>query len=122
SFPVHGTLMIEPTESEPLQELDKFIAAMKSIHNEIKEIAEGKASKELNVLKNAPFTQKAVICDEWKYDFNRQKAAFPAEWLYENKFWPAVGRIDDGYGDRNFMCTCIPIDKQRQETLKTFQE
>lgn len=122
SFPVHGTLMVEPTESEPLQELDKFIAAMKSIRNEIKEIAEGKASKEDNVLKNAPFTQKAAVSDEWKHDFSRKKAAFPAEWLYENKFWPAVGRIDDGYGDRNFMCTCIPIDKQRQETLKTFQE
>jgi glycine dehydrogenase len=121
SFPVHGTLMVEPTESEPLQELDRFIAAMKLIWAEIQEIIEGKADKEDNVLHNAPHTEKVVTADEWKHKYSRQKAAFPAKWLYENKFWPAVGRIDDAYGDRNLVCTCEPIDTFRQETLKFFQ-
>jgi len=121
SFPVHGTLMVEPTESEPLQELDRFIAAMKMIWAEIQEIIEGKADKEDNVLHNAPHTEKIVTADEWNHKYSRQKAAFPANWLYENKFWPAVGRIDDAYGDRNLVCTCEPIDTFRQETLKFFQ-
>ena len=118
SFPVHGTLMVEPTESESLQELDKFISALKSIWNEISEIKNGKADKEDNVLHNSPHTVKVVTANEWKHSYDRQKAAYPLEWVVENKFWPSVGRIDDGFGDRNLVCTCDPIDSHRQETLK----
>jgi glycine dehydrogenase len=119
SFPVHGTLMIEPTESESLQELDKFIEAMKSIYNEIQEVKEGKADKEDNVLHNSPHTAKMVTADEWNHSYGRQKAAYPLKWIAENKFWPSVGRVDDGYGDRNLICTCAPIDSCRFETFKT---
>jgi glycine dehydrogenase len=118
SFPVHGTLMIEPTESESLQELDKFVSAMKSICEEIHEIMEGKADKADNVLKNAPHTASVVIADQWNHGYDRQKAAFPLKWVVENKFWPSVGRIDDGYGDRNLICTCDPIDAYRTDLLK----
>ena len=118
SFPVHGTLMVEPTESESLQELDKFICALKSIWNEIGEIKNGKADKEDNVLHNSPHTVKVVTANEWNHSYDRQKAAFPLEWVVENKFWPSVGRIDDGFGDRNLVCTCDPIDSYRQELLK----
>jgi glycine dehydrogenase len=118
SFPVHGTLMVEPTESESLQELDKFIHALKSIWNEIQEVKEGKADKEDNVLHNAPHTVKVITDNEWHHKYDRQKAAFPLKWVVENKFWPTVGRIDDGYGDRNLVCTCAPIDSYRMETLK----
>ena len=118
SFPVHGTLMIEPTESESLQELDKFISAMISIANEINEIKEGKADREDNVLQNAPHTVKVVTANEWNHKYDRQKAAFPLKWVVENKFWPSAGRVDDGYGDRNLVCTCDPVDSYRQETLK----
>jgi len=118
SFPVHGTLMVEPTESEPLQELDKFIDALKSIWNEIQEVKEGKADKEDNVLHNAPHTVKVITANDWNHSYDRQKAAFPLKWVVENKFWPTVGRIDDGYGDRNLVCTCAPIDSYRTETFK----
>ncbi len=118
SFPVHGTLMVEPTESESLQELDKFIAALKSIRNEIEEIKNGKADREDNVLHNAPHTVRVVTAIEWNHKYDRQKAAFPARWIVENKFWPTVGRIDDGYGDRNLVCTCDPIDTFRMETIE----
>ena len=117
SFPVHGTLMIEPTESESLQELDKFIDAMKSIYNEIQEVKDGRVDKEDNVLHNAPHTAKVVTADEWSHSYGRQKAAFPLKWIEENKLWPSVGRVDDGYGDRNLVCTCAPIDSYRSETL-----
>lgn len=123
SFPVHGTLMVEPTESESLQELDRFIESMLSIHNEIVEIKEGKADAENNVLRNAPHTQDVVIANNWTRSYEREKAAFPLEWIRENKFWPTVSRIDDGYGDRNLICTCAPIDEYREgkftfETVK----
>jgi glycine dehydrogenase len=118
SFPVHGTLMVEPTESESLQELNKFVDALKSIWNEIQEIKDGRADKEDNVLHNAPHTVKVVTANEWNHKYDRQKAAFPAKWVVENKFWPTVGRIDDGYGDRNLVCTCAPIDEYRMETFK----
>jgi glycine dehydrogenase len=118
SFPVHGTLMIEPTESESLQELDKFISAMISIAMEIEEIKEGKADREDNVLHNAPHTVKVLTANEWNHKYDRQKAAFPLKWIAENKFWPGTGRVDDGYGDRNLVCTCAPVDSYRQETLK----
>jgi glycine dehydrogenase len=118
SFPVHGTLMVEPTESESLQELDKFISAMKSIWNEIEEIKNGKVDKEDNVLHNSPHTVRVVTANDWNHSYDRQKAAFPLNWVVENKLWPAVGRIDDGFGDRNLVCTCDPIDLYRQEALK----
>ncbi len=113
SFPVHGTLMVEPTESEPLSELDKFIDAMKSIWKEIQEVKEGKADREDNVLHNAPHTAMVITSNEWSHKYDRQKAAFPVKWIIENKFWPSVGRIDDGYGDRNLVCTCDPIEAYR---------
>ena len=118
SFPVHGTLMVEPTESESLRELDRFVSAMKSICREVHEIREGKCDKEDNVLKNAPHTAMAATADEWKHKYSRQKAAFPLKWVSENKLWPAVGRVDDGYGDRNLICTCDPIDAYRTDSLK----
>ena len=105
SFPVHGTLMVEPTESESLQELDRFISAMKSIRNEIQEIKDGTADKEDNMLKNAPHTVKVIAADQWNHKYTRQRAAFPLGWIAENKFWPSVGRIDDAFGDRNLVCT-----------------
>lgn len=111
SFPVHGTLMIEPTESESLQELDRFVEAMASIYNEIKEVETGKADKEDNVLKNAPHTVREVCSDEWTHAYSRQKAAYPLDWLKEKKFWPAVGRVDDAYGDRNLICSCEPVNE-----------
>jgi glycine dehydrogenase len=117
SFPVHGTLMVEPTESEPKAELDRFIDAMKSIWREIEEIREGRADREDNVLKNAPHTASAVISDSWKHGYPREKAAYPLPWVVENKFWPAVGRVDNGYGDRNLVCTCAPIDTYRFGTF-----
>jgi glycine dehydrogenase len=114
SFPVHGTLMVEPTESESLQELDKFIDALKSIWIEIGEIREGKADRDDNVLHNAPHTAKVLTANDWNHSYDRQKAAFPLKWVAENKFWPSVGRLDDGYGDRNLICTCDPIDAYRK--------
>lgn len=106
SFPVHGTLMVEPTESEPKEELDRFIEALKTIREEMVEVAEGKADKVDNVLKNAPHTHKVLTADEWTHSYPRSKAAYPLMWVAENKFWPQVGRVDDGYGDRNLVCTC----------------
>jgi glycine dehydrogenase len=111
SFPVHGTLMVEPTESEPLEELDRFVDAMISIHEEIEEIARGEADKENNVLHNAPHTIQVLTNDTWDRPYSRSKAAFPREWIATNKFWPAVSRVDDGYGDRNLVVTNAPLDE-----------
>ncbi len=110
AFPVHGTLMVEPTESEPLSELNSFIDAMISIRNEIKEVEDGKADKKINVVVKAPHTVQMVTTDDWKFPYSRQKAAFPMSWLYDDKYWPAVTKIDDAYGDRNLFCTCKPVD------------
>ncbi len=110
SFPVHGTLMVEPTESESKQELDKFVEALLSIYTEIIEIKEGKADKLDNVLKNAPHTAREVTSDSWNHKYNRQKAGYPLDWIVENKFWPSVARIDDAFGDRNLVCSCVPIE------------
>ncbi len=107
SFPVAGTLMIEPTESESLAELDRFCDAMISIRNEIDAVA---MTDENNVLKNAPHTLDMVTSDTWDFPYTRQKAAYPLEHIAENKFWPAVRRVDDAYGDRNLICTCTPIE------------
>jgi glycine dehydrogenase len=103
SFPVHGTLMIEPTESESLSELNRFVEAMTTIRAEIDEIVQGTANKEDNVLINAPHPQYEVCSDEWKHSYSRTKAAFPAEWIRENKFWVNVARVDNAFGDRNLV-------------------
>ncbi len=110
SWPVPGTVMIEPTESESKGELDRFCDAMISIHAEIKAIENGRADKTNNVLKNAPHTAEAVISDKWDRPYPREQAAFPAPWLRQHKFWPAVGRIDNVFGDRNLVCSCIGMD------------
>ncbi len=109
SFPVHGTLMIEPTESESKAELDRFAEAMIDIAYDIQSIREGKQDKTDNILKNAPHTQEHLLAEEWTHPYSRQRAAFPLEWVGHNKFWPYVGRINDGYGDRNLVCTCEPV-------------
>lgn len=108
SFPVHGTLMVEPTESEPKKELDRFCDAMISIRNEIKEVEEGKISDTDNVLKNAPHTAFEISSEEWNHPYSREKAVFPLINLKTNKFWPPVGRINNAYGDRNLVCSCLP--------------
>jgi glycine dehydrogenase len=110
SFPVAGTMMIEPTESEAKAELDRFCEAMISIHAEIEAVVSGRAAKKNNVLKNAPHTAEQVIADKWDRPYSREEAAYPAPWTREHKFWPAIGRIDSVYGDRNLFCTCPPID------------
>jgi glycine dehydrogenase len=110
SFPVAGTLMIEPTESESKDELDRFCEAMIAIHAEIQAVVSGKADKQNNVLKNAPHTAQQVIADKWDRPYSREQAAYPAPWTREHKFWPAVSRIDSVYGDRNLFCTCPPMD------------
>ena len=109
SFPVPGTIMIEPTESEDKDELDRFCDALLSIRAEIKAIEEGKADKADNVLKHAPHTQFVVTADEWNHAYTRQQAAFPLAYVKENKFWPSVSRVNNTYGDRNLVCTCEPV-------------
>jgi glycine dehydrogenase len=110
SFPVPGTIMIEPTESEDKAELDRFCNALLSIREEIKAIEEGKADKKDNALKNAPHTQFVVTADEWNHSYSRQSAAFPLYYVTLNKFWPAVARVNNTHGDRNLICTCEPIE------------
>jgi glycine dehydrogenase len=106
SFPVHGTLMVEPTESESLAELDRFADAMLQIFAEIKEVENGTADATDNVLLNAPHPEYSIVSDEWNHPYSRAKAAYPTEWVAQNKFWTNVARIDNGYGDRNLVCTC----------------
>ncbi|RPI17827.1 MAG: glycine dehydrogenase (aminomethyl-transferring) [Ignavibacteriae bacterium] len=115
SFPVPGTLMFEPTESEPKKELDRFIEAMIAIREEIREIEEGKADMTDNVLKNAPHTAEHAMADTWTHPYSREKAVFPIPTVKEHKFWVSVGRVDNAYGDRNFMCTCEPISSYMEE-------
>jgi len=110
SFPVPGTIMIEPTESEDKAELDRFCNALLSIREEIKAIEEGKADKKDNALKNAPHTQFVVTDDEWNHSYSRQVAAFPLFYVTLNKFWPSVARVNNTHGDRNLICTCEPIE------------
>jgi glycine dehydrogenase len=117
SFPVAGTMMIEPTESETIAELDRFCDAMISIRNEIREISDGKADKENNVLKNAPHTLRVVTNGDWSYPYTRDKAAFPMMYQHSNKFWPTVSRIDSAYGDRNLVCSCIPLEAYMEEEV-----
>jgi glycine dehydrogenase len=110
SWPVPGTMMVEPTESESKEELDRFCEAMIAIHGEITAIESGQADKQNNLLKNAPHTAEAVTADEWTRPYSRQQAAYPAKWLREHKFWPPVGRIDNVFGDRNPICACPPVE------------
>jgi glycine dehydrogenase len=110
SFPVHGTLMVEPTESESKNELDKFCEVMESIYKEIIEIEKGEKDKDDNVLKNSPHTLDDIIT-EWKHPYSIKEAVAPVDWVKDNKFWPTVGRVDDAYGDRNLVCSCLPIEE-----------
>jgi len=116
SFPVAGTVMVEPTESESIAELDRFCDAMLSIRAEISEIEGNQAEPMNNVLKNAPHTQYMICSDQWDFPYSRTKAAFPLSFVSENKFWPTVRRVDDAYGDRNLICTCEPIESYMEET------
>jgi glycine dehydrogenase len=111
SFPVAGTIMIEPTESEPKAEMDRFVDALIEIRNEIREVEEGKADKENNVLKHAPHTAAVITADSWNRPYSRQKAAYPLSFVKEAKFWPTVSRVDNAYGDRNLVCSCLPIEE-----------
>ncbi|MDZ8108927.1 MAG: aminomethyl-transferring glycine dehydrogenase [Nostoc sp. DedQUE12a] len=110
SWPVGGTIMVEPTESESKQELDRFCDALIAIRQEIAEIESGKADVQDNLLKNAPHTAESLLSGEWDHPYSREQAAYPAPWTREHKFWPAVGRIDAAFGDRNFVCSCLPMD------------
>ncbi len=117
SFPVAGTLMVEPTESESKSELDRFCDVLLSIREEIREIEEGKADPKDNVLKNAPHTLVSIIAGEWNHPYSREKAGFPSNWTMNNKFWPSVGRVNNAYGDRNLVCSCNPIADYIEETV-----
>jgi len=117
SFPVPGTLMVEPTESESKAELDRYCEALLSIREEIKEIEQAKYTSEDNVLKHSPHTLGSIISDNWKYPYSREKAAYPLPFTRESKFWPTVRRIDNAYGDRNLVCSCLPIEEYVQETV-----
>lgn len=110
SFPVAGTLMIEPTESETRQELDRFCDSLISIRQEIREVEDGIADKANNVLKRAPHTAAVVTSDEWDRPYSRHKAAYPLPFVQAAKFWPAVSRVDNAYGDRNLVCSCLPME------------
>ena len=110
SFPVVGTLMIEPTESESKAELDRFCDALILIRAEIQDIADGRQPRSTNLLKNAPHTVSIVTATAWNRPYSREQAAFPAPWVRNNKFWPSVGRIDEAYGDRHLVCSCPPIE------------
>ncbi len=119
SFPVPGTIMIEPTESEDKAELDRFCDAMIGIYGEIIAIEKGKSDKTDNALKNAPHTQQVICADEWSHAYSRQQAAFPLPYVKENKFWPSVGRVNNTYGDRNLICTCEPVSAYAEEVVTT---
>lgn len=111
SFPVPGTMMIEPTESESLEELDRFCDAMIAIRAEIAAIEQGKADAADNLLKNAPHGVASLLAADWRHPYSREEAAFPTEWTRKSKFWPSVGRIDASYGDRNLICLCPPVEE-----------
>ena len=121
SFPVAGTLMVEPTESESLKELDRFAEAMINIRNEIQEIEDNIYTFDDNVLKNAPHTAYQAISDKWEHSYSRTKAVYPNLNQINNKFWPAVGRIDNAYGDRNLICSCLPLEEYEKENINIEQ-
>lgn len=116
SFPVPDTLMIEPTESESKEELDRFCSAMISIRKEIDDIISGKADREDNVIKNAPHTAKLALIGEWGHAYSREQAVYPLSWVRENKFWPSVSRIDNVYGDKNLICACPPVEMYGEQS------
>jgi glycine dehydrogenase len=115
SFPVHGTLMVEPTESEPLEELDRLVEAMVAVWHELDEIRKNPALQNDNLLKNAPHTAEECTSDTWNHPYSRVQAAYPVASLKTNKFWPSVARVDDAYGDRNLVCTCLPVSAYEQK-------
>lgn len=117
AFPVVNTLMVEPTESESKAELDRFCEAMINIRKEIQEIMDGKFDKTNNVIKNAPHTAKLVVADHWEKPYNREKAAFPLNWVKANKFWPSVAKVDNAYGDRHLVCSCAPIEAYMEPAM-----
>ncbi len=110
SFPVAGTLMIEPTESESKDELDRFCDALVAIRDEIRAIEEGRADRADNPLKNAPHTAEVALAGDWPHGYSREQAVFPLPWVRERKFWPFVSRVDNVWGDRNLMCSCPPVE------------
>jgi glycine dehydrogenase len=113
--------MIEPTESEPKDELDRFCDAMISIREEIREIESGVADKQDNVLKNAPHTVSRITASAWTHPYTRERAAFPAPWTRDFKFWPAVARVESAYGDRNLICSCPPADSYAEAEAEAAQ-
>ena len=115
SFPVAGTIMIEPTESESKAELDRFCDAMINIYHEIKSIAEGRADKADNVLKHAPHTMEVICSDKWEHAYGRQSAAFPLPFVRDGKFWPSIARVNNTFGDRHLVCTCEPVSSYEEE-------
>jgi len=117
SFPVAGTLMVEPTESESKEELDRFIEVMIAIRKEAQEIIDGKYDKENNPIQNAPHTSKVVLSDDYNYPYSRETAVFPLPWLKESKYWPTVGKADNAFGDRNLVCSCAGIEEYMEETV-----
>jgi len=116
SWPVPGTLMVEPTESESKAELDRFCDALISIHAEMEAVAAGTLDRQNNPLKNAPHTAWVVAADKWDRPYSREQAAFPSAWTREHKFWPAVGRVDNVYGDRHLICSCLPVPAYLEPT------
>jgi glycine dehydrogenase len=110
SFPVAGTLMVEPTESEDLAELDRFCEAMIQIRQEIEDVVSGRADRQDNLLTQAPHTAAAVVSSDWVHPYSREAAAFPLPFVRAHKFWPAVGRVDNPFGDRNLVCTCPDVE------------
>ncbi len=117
AFPVHGTLMVEPTESEPLEELDKFVEAMTAIRNEIAEVEKGEVDKNNNVVCNAPHTAEMVITSNYMLPYSREKASFPLNWVRNDKYFPPVAKIDDAFGDRN-LCACLPVEEYDQKVVE----
>jgi glycine dehydrogenase len=117
SWPVPGTIMVEPTESEARAELDRYCDALISIRAEIQQVEMGVTDAEDNVLKNAPHTAAMVTRDEWSHPYGREQAAYPAAWTREHKFWPAVRRVDNAYGDRNLMCACPPLESYQERDI-----
>jgi glycine dehydrogenase len=117
SFPVVGTLMVEPTESESKEELDRFIEVMIAVRSEVQEIVDGKYDKVNNPIQNAPHTSKIVISDAYDYPYSRETAVFPLPWIKESKYWPTVGKADNAYGDRNLVCSCVGIEAYMEETV-----
>ena len=118
SWPVAGTLMVEPTESEDLAELNRFCDAMLAIRAEIDDVGSGKVKIEDSPLRNAPHTIDQILSDKWDLPYDRNTAAYPAPWVKSNKFWPTCGRVDNVYGDRNLVCTCPPLSVYEEDDTK----